>query len=308
MRFKQPDAIDRIREAMVDVETSGESNDEIGGPLDTGVKRTIPEYDEKLQLGLDPVPDEVRQQINGIRWGVIEREGARLTGLGDALDDIADCITSGIKQIEDGKAWEGEAFEAFKQTAGQTVQGMLVASAALKVAGKMVSHTTEKLRELYGEEGYRAFSERTFEFKGMPKSSELHLLDGETIDTIPLCGAMCHDEDNLGTGDITGLPDNMRQNGRRASARSYASMRVLTSHWLKWYGEWDGTDHAQDIGMSVSRTESECSPIAPAIILWYQMTASVKSSVSQLYDGMLEQLTSYADSDHFRRLKGEVGA
>lgn len=307
MRFEHPDAVDRMRESLVDVDTSGDSTDEVGQPLDHGVRTVLPGYAEKLQFTLDPAPDDVRRELARIRWGMIDQEAARLTGLGAALDDVADCITSGIKRLEAEQAWGGDAFEAFKQTAGTVVRSMSEASARLRDTGKRIEQTTQELRELFsGDEGYRLSSERLFEFEGLPQYDELHLLDGETIDTIPLCGMDCHNEDGSGPDITETLPGDVRAYGRRAIARAKASMKVLTSHWLRWYKEWDGTDHESDINLSTQRTEQECAPIPMAITAWYTSTAAAKAGVTKLHDDIVRQVSDFAESDHFRKLKDDV--
>ncbi|MEU0878054.1 hypothetical protein ABZ345_05610 [Lentzea sp. NPDC005914] len=311
MKFTKPDAVDEMKRTLLDAEGTGDSSDEIGQPLDEGVDRLLPEYDQKLKLGLDPKPGDKRKEISGLHWGKIEREGARLAGLAAGLADIARCVREGSTKIKD--AWEGDAADAFQDRAGQLVARLTEYSGSLQRAAKAVDETMHKARELYGrdEKGYRAFCEDFFKFEGVPKPHEIHLLDGEKIDEIPLCGIDCHGE-KPGQGQIYEIPMGFDPSayGRRATAHAYASNHIATEKWFRWYGwEWtEGVDHQQDITTAMRESEGQVSGIPMLVNLWYTATESVKQTMSENYQAMLELLSTHTDAEMFRKMKQDMGA
>ncbi|MFJ8957742.1 WXG100 family type VII secretion target [Lentzea sp. NPDC102401] len=311
MTFAKPDAVDEMKRTLLDTAGTGDSSDEIGRPLDRGVETLLPEYDEKLELGLRPKPGEKRAEISGVHWGKVEREGARLSGLAAGLADIARCLKDGAAKIED--SWDGAAADAFQERVQQLVVGLTAYSASLHNAGRAVEETMRKTRELYGrgENGYRAFSERLFEFEGVPKPHEIHRLDGEKIDHIPLCGLGCHGEEP-GQGEIYEIPMGFDPSvhGRRAVARAFASNHIATEKWYRWYGwEWtEGVDHEQDVGTVLRESQNQVSGIPMLVNFWYTATDAVKQTTSENYQSMLELLKKHTDAEMFRKLKQDMGA
>jgi uncharacterized protein YukE len=309
MNFAKPDAVDEMKRTLLDTAGTGDSSDEIGQPLDRGVDTLLPEYDEKLELRLQPKPGDKRTEISNVHWGKIEREGARLSGLAAGLTDIARCLKDGAAKIQDH--WDGEAADAFQERVRQLVIGLTAYSASLHNAGKAVEETMRKTRELYGQNGYRTFSEQILDFDSVPKPHEIHRLDGEKIDHIPLCGWDCHGEEP-GQGEKYEVPLGIDPSpeGRRAVARAFASNHIATEKWYRWYGwEWtEGFDHEQDIGTVLRESQSQISTIPILIELWYDATEGVKRTTSENYRSMLELLKKHADAEMFRKLKQDMGA
>lgn len=310
MKFTEPDAVDEMKRTLLDASGTGECSDEIGQPLDHGVERLLPEYDEKLQLKLNPTPGEKRKEISGVHWGKIEREAARLSGLAAGLADIARCVREGADKIQD--SWEGDAAEAFQGRARQLVAHLSEYSASLQHAAKAVEETMSKARELYGggESGYRAFCEDFFKFEAVPKPHEIHRVDGSTIGAIPLCGFTCHAEEP-GQAQIAEIPlgYDISEYGRRAMASAYATDKILTEKWYRWYGwEWDGANHEQDINTAMKESLNQVSPIPMLVNIWYTATEGVKTTMSENYRAMLDLLEKHAGTEMFRKLKQDMGA
>jgi uncharacterized protein YukE len=311
MEFTKPDAVDEMKRTLLDAGGTGDCSDEIGEPLDRGVDTLLPEYDEKLRLRLNPKPGDKREEIWGVHWGKIEREGARLSGLAAGLADIARCVREGAKKLED--SWDGEAAEAFQGRARQLVAHLTEYSGSLQRAAKAVEETMRKTRELYGggENGYRAFCEDLFEFDTVPKPHEIHRLDGGKIGGIPLCGFSCHAEEP-GQAQIVEIPFGFDPSayGRRTIAHAYATDQIVTEKWYRWYGwEWDeGVDHAQDIQTAMRESQGQVSGIPMLINLWYMATESVSRTMSENYQAMLELLSTHTDAERFRKLKQDMGA
>ncbi|WP_394618776.1 WXG100 family type VII secretion target [Lentzea sp. JNUCC 0626] len=309
MDFAKPDAVDEMKRTMLDTAGTGESSDEIGQPLDRGVEKLLPEYDEKLRLDLQPQPGAKRTEISGVQWGKVEREGARLSGLAAGLADIARCLKDGAVKIED--AWDGEAADAFQERVRQLLIALAAYGSSAQNAGKAVDETMRKARELYGGNGYRDFSERLFAFEGVPKPHEVHRLDGEKIDHIPLCGIGCHGEEP-GQGEAYDMPIGWDPsvNGRRTVARAFASNHIATEKWYRWYGwEWtEGVDHKRDINTVLTESRNQVSGIPMLIGFWYQATDSVKRTMSENYRAMLDLLTKHSEAKTFHKLKQDMGA
>ncbi|WP_330275937.1 WXG100 family type VII secretion target [Lentzea sp. NBC_00516] len=309
MDIAKPDAVDEMKRVLLDTAGTGDSSDEIGKPLDRGVETLLPGYDEKLELDLQPKPGEKRAEISGVGWGKVEREGARLSGLAAGLADIARCVKDGAAKIED--AWDGEAAEAFQGRVTQLLIALTAYSSSLQNAGKAVEETMRKTRELYGGNGYREFSQGLLAFEGVPKPHEIHRLDGEKIDHIPLCGIACHGEEP-GQGEAYDMPIGWDPsvNGRRTVARAYASNHIATEKWYRWYGwEWtEGVDHKQDINTVLRESQNQVSGIPTLIGFWYQGTDSVKRTMSENYQAMLELLSKHSEAQTFRKLKQDMGA
>lgn len=309
--FAKPDAVDEMKRSLLEAEGTGECADDIGQPLDHGVDELLPEYDEKLRLKLSPKPGDKRKEIWGVHWGKIEREGARLSGLAAGLADIARCVREGADKI-DG-SWEGEAATHFQERSRQLVAHLAEYSASLQRAAKAVEETMRKARELYGggEDGYRAFCESLFEFKGVPKPREIHRMEGDKIGEIPLCDINCHGE-QPGQGQMYEIPFGFDPSvhGRRTVAGAYATNQILTEKWFRWYGwEWDeGVNHAQDIQTAMRESQGQVSGIPMLINLWYTATEGVKVTMTENYEAMLELLSRHADAEMFRKLKQDMGA
>jgi uncharacterized protein YukE len=306
--FRMPDAVDEMKKELADTTVSGDCWDEIGQPLDNGVLRQVPGYDEKLELRLDPTAEEKRVEISELSWGKLDREAQRLKGLGAALRDIADSVDEGLATI--AGHWDGEAARAFTKTATSLVTALRKASATYLESGAAVGKGVEAIRALYGAGepgGYRELAENMLAFKDLVRPQDIYVLDGERVDEIPLCGFNCHDEESL-VYDHTLFPD-ASVLGRRSTAHRYASNKRLTRHWFRWYAYENpgGMDHENDIDLCVRESAAEFPPITTMIGLWYKSTDALKSSVSDVYRGMLDILDETTKSEIFGQLKQDLG-
>ena len=87
MNFEKPDSVTAMDNMLNAVDVSGECEDVIGAPLEEGVTRTVPEYDRKLSFGLNPAAEDKRGEVEKLAWGRIEKDAARLNGLGAAMEN-----------------------------------------------------------------------------------------------------------------------------------------------------------------------------------------------------------------------------
>ena len=112
MKFELPNAVAAMNNAVAAVGEDGDSWEVIGEPLTDLVDGTVPDYDDRLDLKLDPSAGAKRAEICTLRWGKIEKDVARLKGLVAAVRNVSGVIRSGKDTI--AHDWQGESFDAFR--------------------------------------------------------------------------------------------------------------------------------------------------------------------------------------------------
>src|SRR5256885_6689316 len=95
MQFELPMAVAAMNNKVAATGDAGECWDVIGAPLDEGVTKTVPGYDAKLDLHLNPASGGKREEISGLRWGKIDKDAARLEGLAAAIENISSVVKKG---------------------------------------------------------------------------------------------------------------------------------------------------------------------------------------------------------------------
>ena len=156
--------------------------DVVGEPLNTPIRKTIPEYYRKLELGDEHVAMSKRGEILDLYWGRIEQDGAALKGLGKALENLSGMISENVKTL--AEHWSGASYDAFKTAMGK-IQTTLDAysAAAIKVGDVMITAMTQ-IRSMY--ETYATTSQETLTFDWISPPEHWHKLDDKAAGNFAL--------------------------------------------------------------------------------------------------------------------------
>jgi hypothetical protein len=148
MKFELPNAVAAMNNAVAAVGEDGDSWEIIGGdPLTKLVDEVVPGYNDKLDLKLKPSPGDKRAQICTVRWGKIEKDIARLTGLVAAIRNVSSVVRSGKDQI--ALDWKGEAFDAFRVSIEKVERTLDDYATAVETTASGMTTALSGIRQLF---------------------------------------------------------------------------------------------------------------------------------------------------------------
>lgn len=302
MNFRKAAALEATQRALASTNARGGSDEEIGSPLDHGVLELLPAYERLLGLSLDPSPAAQRSRIMGVRWDRVEREASRLDALAAALDEVASAIGDGLGALP--STWDGPTAQRLRNQIGRLLLSLRRTSASLRHTAHAIEETLLLIRAVYGAGsagGYRRRCERLFLFQNVPKPHEIYRLDPAAAGAVAPCGPRCHNEEAVADG--YGDPS-----ARRAVAHRDGAGRLIVDHWFYWYSWESYADHEGDLEAALRESHNECFPAVPAQIdLWYHATDTVRETVTELYECMLDVLKAQAGGQPFCTLTELIG-
>jgi hypothetical protein len=213
IRITLPAAWDAFRtEANAKGETRHEQCwDVVGEPLNTPIRKVVPEYYEKLELGDKNIAMSKRGEILDLYWGRIEQDGAALVGLGKALANLSTTIDTNVREL--AAHWSGESYDAFTTAMGKIRTTLdAYAEAAEKVGGVLLEAMTQA-RSMYQD--YATATEESLKFDWISPPDQWHKMNKDTaVDlamdcpTVPL---MCEKLDDQAVALIDGKFATTRQ-------------------------------------------------------------------------------------------------
>jgi uncharacterized protein YukE len=289
MQFEMPMATQAMNNKIAAADPDGECWTFIGAPLDQGVDRTVPDYDGKLELNLNPKSGAKRAEISDLKWGKITHDAARLDGLAAAIDNISSVIKKGKDQL--AHEWKGKSFDAFRTAIEKVEKTLNDYSAAIKTTGQGVNDAISGIQVLYNR--YRDSSQTILKFDGMQAPSEWWKMSEDSGEFLAEHCISSH-----GWSDCT--YNNDEQQG-------IIKDKLVNNKLFNQLEKWDCTDNP---GVTVSQyrdtvrwAEEERTAIRNKINEWYQATDGLKTRVSQAYDAMLDNMRIVADLKVFQSMQ-----
>ena len=148
MKFEMPNAVAAMNNAVAAVGEDGDSWEIIGGdPLTKLVDEVVPAYNDKLDLKLKPSPGDKRAEICTVRWGKIEKDIARLTGLVAAIRNVSSAVKYGMTQLSGD--WKGEAFDAFRVSIEKVERTLDDYATAVETTASGMTTALSGIRQLF---------------------------------------------------------------------------------------------------------------------------------------------------------------
>src|SRR6266540_1235486 len=285
MQFEMPMAAAAMNNKVAAVSDAGECWDVIGAPLDEGVNKTLPGYDGKLDLHLNPASRSKRGEISELRWGKIDKDAARLEGLAAAIENISSVVKRGKEQL--AHDWKGESFEAFKGAMDKVEKTLTDYANAAKVTAKGLHDAVTGAKSLYTT--YQGTSTGIFAFNSVPKPDDWHKIDDGEIDHL---GNHC-----------TGKWKHTWHCGKVGDTRDVLKGKALKKHDYDWYYDYDGLDHDFDARNALGKSNETKDQIERQINEWYKATDEIKTKVGDLYKAALENLRIMAELKVFSTMQ-----
>jgi uncharacterized protein YukE len=175
IRITLPAAWDAFRtEANAKGETRHEQCwDVVGEQLNKPIRKVVPEYYEKLELGDKNIAMSKRGEILDLYWGRIEQDGAALVGLGKALENLSTTINTNVGEL--AAHWSGESYDAFTAAMGKIRTTLdAYAQAAEKVGGVLLEAMTQA-RAMYQD--YATATQESLKFDWISRVEQWHKMD-----------------------------------------------------------------------------------------------------------------------------------
>jgi uncharacterized protein YukE len=291
MRFTLPNAVAAINNAVAEVGEDGDSWEIVGDPLTDAVDEVLPEYNDKLDLKLDPSPGAKRAEICTVRWGKIDKDIARLNGLADAVENVSLVITSGKETI--AHDWKGESYDAFRvqiekveKTLNDYVTAVRTTTAGLKAA-------IDGTRAMFGTYRDSALNDLTFlprfsppgEWRRMNHDDASRLADQCTTVHAQALGDCRYDNDPW---------------------RGIIDQKLVTKRLFEQLESWDCTTDGDVVTSQynwvVTAAYDERKAIRDKIHNWYVATDGLKTRVDDALKAALENLRIIAELHVFATL------
>jgi uncharacterized protein YukE len=276
MSFEQPMAVAAMNNKVAATSDAGECWDVIGAPLDDGVNKTVPGYDSKLDLHLDPASPAKRGEISELKWGRIDKDAARLEGLAAAIENISSVVKKGKDQL--AHDWKGESFDAFRGAMDKVEKTLNDYAAAAKVTAKGLHDAMTSVRTLYGQ--YQGTSTGILAFNDFPKPDDWFKIGDPEIQHLKEC---------------SGWYKHAVHCGKEGDTRDVLTGKALKKQDYDWYHDWDGLDHDRDARTALGHSDETKGQIEGKIHEWYTATDNVKTKVGDLYKTALENLRIMAE-------------
>jgi uncharacterized protein YukE len=284
MNFEMPNAAAGMNNAVAAVGDTGECWDVIGTPLDEGVDKTVPGYDAKLELNLNPKSGAKREEVCCLHWGRIDKDVARLNGLAAAIDNISAVIKKGKDQL--AHDWKGKSFDAFRAAVERVEKTLNDYSAAVKTTAKGLGTATAGIRTQYNS--YRDNSTRILAFDNLAKPNDWRkVTEGDCEHFADVCPT-----NHFGTGFGECTKDNSEQEGIIVGKHITQARYDLVSGWRCNENAGLVISQYRDI---VKWSNDEKSAIEGKIHEWYVATDQLKTGVGNAYRAALENLRIIAE-------------
>ncbi|HEV2780709.1 MAG TPA: hypothetical protein VGX25_15070 [Actinophytocola sp.] len=290
MNFEMPMATAAMNNAVAyaDVDEGSECWDVIGAPLDQGVDHTLVDYDNKLELNLQPKPGAKRQEVCDLRWGKIEKDAARLEGLAAAIENISSVVKKGKDQL--AHEWKGESFDAFRASIEKVEQVLNEYAKAAKATGQGFRDAMRAARTLY--ERYRDNSTSILRFDGMAPPNDWWKMSEDSGE---------HLANNCNSSHAWECTYNNDQQ------QGVINGKLVNNRLFNQLESWDCTDNP---GVSLSQYRDtvrwageEKRAIQDKIHEWYVATDRLKEDVGQLHTAALDNLQVMAERKVFQSMQ-----
>ncbi len=286
MNLQRPNAVAAMNNEVAAVGDDGDSWEVIGEPLTDQVDKTVPEYNTKLDLDLDPSAGKKRAEIATLRWGKIEKDVARLRGLVKAIENVSQVVAYGRGQL--AHEWKGEAFEAFSAALLNVEKTLNDYATAVTTTADGMAAALTAIRQFHTE--YR------------DASVETHLnFDG--------C-APPHEWKRMTTGDADFLADHCTCIGNcfynDDAFLPLMDRKLVTKELFDQLEKWDCTHNADVVTGQykyvVGEAHNERTTIQGKIHKWYKATDELKKNVDDALKASLENLRILSEVKVFSAL------
>lgn len=265
--------------------------DVVGEPLNVPIRETVPDYNEKLELGNRSDSTSKRGLILDLFWGRIEQDGAALTGVGAAMENLAETINANLTELE--AEWSGESFEAFKAAMVKIVSTLTAYGDAAKTIGEVLIEAMRQVRELYGD-----YAERSAEMLKFDKISSPELWIKMDFDT------------GLRLADACGGAHPCQKN--EDEQRGILDGQFTTDRLYKICEADPCSSNAGRVNIMYNRMCDEGERgrnwIRDQIKGWYDSTDSLITGINELYDTAIGNLYKLSSAEVFSDLRLVGGA
>ncbi len=290
MKFELPNAVAAMNNTVAAIGEDGDSWEIIGDPLTEAVDEILPQYNDKLDLKLDPSPGAKRAEICTVRWGKIDKDIARLNGLAKAVENVSSVIKSGKETI--AHDWKGESYDAFRAQIEKVEKTLNDYVAAVRTTAAGLQAAVDGTRQLFTT--YRDDTLDQYLLlpgKFSPPGDWWRLSENDAETLVDSCGSQTAISDCLYNNDQqVGII-----NGKLANRRLFEQVRA-----------WDCTRNPGVVigqyNYLVSESREERDAIGKQIDIWYEATDALKTRVANALDAALENLRIIAELNVFSML------